>query len=182
MIKIDSFNMINNHTILYYRGAWRYHWYSFIFIYVLNTHKFWPLCSILYEFYNFMPVKLSKNLTIVKLLHIIIWTENKLYSEINGNRSKAPDKKPHGQKPPGQKPPENKPLGLLKGLLRNMPLTQTIFRLGSTNPKQNSSPLFFLGFYTGGLLSGCFCPGNFCPGVFCREAFDLEPNKSSRIS
>ena len=43
----------------------------------------------------------------------------------SGNRSKALDKKPPGKKSPGQMPPTISPLGLLKRLLPNMPLTLT---------------------------------------------------------
>ena len=41
-----------------------------------------------------------------------------------------------------------------------------LFRLGSTNPKKKSSPLFF---YTGGLLSGAFVRVAFVLVVFVRR-------------
>ena len=40
-----------------------------------------------------------------------------------------------------------------------------LFRLGSTKPKKNSSPWFFFGFYTGGLLSGFFVRRLFVGGL-----------------
>ena len=96
-----------------------------------------------------------------------------------------------GQKPPTKSPPDTtatrtkatrtkatrtkaprqySPQGLLKRLLRNMPLTLTCSKQGLPILKK-IQPLVCFGFYTGGLLSGSFCLGGFCPGGFCLGGF-----------
>ena len=55
---------------------------------------------------------------------------------------------------------------IIEEIIAKYAVDTNLFRPGSTHPKKKSSPLFFLGFYTGGLLSGDFCPGGFCPEAF----------------
>ena len=71
------------------------------------------------------------------------------------NRSKAPDKKSSGQKPPDNKPPR-----IIEEFSTKYAVDANLVRLGSTNAKKcNPAPGFFLGFYTGGLVSGGFGQG-----------------------
>ena len=81
------------------------------------------------------------------MIHLLVYIVSKYVSNdiiigLCGNRSKAPDKKP----------PDNKPPRIIAKYADD----SNQFRLGSTNPKKNSSPCFFGGFYTGGLLLGGF--------------------------
>ena len=76
-----------------------------------------------------------------------------------GNRSKAPGKKPPRQKPPGQKPPDNKPPRIIEVIITKYAFDAYLFRLGSTDPKKNPAPGFFLAFI---------------PGAYCRGVFDLD--------
>ena len=56
----------------------------------------------------------------------------------------------------GQKPPDNKPPGIIEEIIAKYAVDANLFQLEPTNPKKKLQPLVFLGFYTGGLLSGGF--------------------------
>ena len=85
------------------------------------------------------------------------------------NWSKAPDKKPPGQKLPGQKPQSISPQGLLKRLLRNMPLTLTCSDYGQPILKQNPAPGFFWGGFLPGVSTAYFAIVKW--GAFCYRVF-----------
>ena len=55
------------------------------------------------------------------------------------NRSKAPD---------------NKPPRIIEEIIAKYAVDANLFGLGFANPKKKSSPGFFLGFYTGRIMSG----------------------------
>ena len=82
-------------------------------------------------------------------------------------RRKAPRKKSSDNKPPRI---------IIDEIIVKYAVDGNLFRLESTNLKKKIQPLFFLGFYTEGLLSG-----GFCPGTFCRGPFDLEPMSHGMI-
>ena len=77
-----------------------------------------------------------------------------------GNRSKAPDKKL-----PGHKPPDNKPPSIIEKIIARYAVDANLFRLGSTNPKKNSTPGFFLAFIPGAYCRGAFVRGLFAGGL-----------------
>ena len=55
----------------------------------------------------------------------------------------------------GQKPLDNKPPRIIEEVIPKYAVDAYLFRLGSTNAKENSTPGFFEGgFYAWGLLSG----------------------------
>ena len=78
-----------------------------------------------------------------------------------------------GRMPLTKSPPTMSPLGLLRSLL----LRLTCSDYGLQILKKKSSPwflIFFMGFYTGGLLSEGFCPGFFFRGGFWHRFYSLR--------